>query len=142
MAVCLCVSCTAGKAVSAAAPAAVAQANLAPSSAANKTFTIMYTAGICQKRCKGTGEAWQTKICPMVDPIETYRAADFAAGDPDNSFSYTKTGPNTARIIIGDCEGGSSYSLTFTTATSGTLSFSGDNGEEEWQGRNTPFTLK
>ena len=109
--------------------AAQSAAGLAPASVAGKTFSFINPAG---ETFTYTFRKGNSDIVSNSIPPEGY----------GNSLRYTKTGPNTATIVVEEWESISTITLTFTSPHQGTATDQGYGEGEEWNHTGISFSVK
>lgn len=103
--------------------------------------------GLAPASVKGKTITFWKGGAPLTDETYTFRQgnSNILANDiPEgygNLLKYTKTGANTAKIVIEEWESCTTYLLTFTSPTEGKASSYGEGEGEVWSDSNLSFTL-
>lgn len=109
--------------------------------------TAPVAAGMAPQSVKGKSITFWKDGSPLSDQSYTFRQGNknvLANNIPNgygNALNYTKTGNNTAQIVVEEWESSTTYYLTFTSPTEGTAWLEGSGEGEEWTAAGLTFTM-
>ena len=143
----LAVDAAAGAETTSAAPAGAA--DCAPADVSGRTVTIIRTAEQSATSDEGLN-VWKPSEdkSPRVFKFKQGNSCKPLTGSQapgpgyGNRATYKKTGPNTATIVDEEWESSTTYTLKFTSPTSGNVTESGEGEGLEWRARGATFVIR
>ena len=109
---------------------------------------IPASAGMAPQSVKGKSITFWKNNTPLTDQHYTFRQGNrniLSNAIPNaygNALNYTRTGNNTARIVLEEWEYIVTYHLTFTSPASGSAWLEGYGEGEKWTETDLTFTLE